>query len=80
MYRSLSIIDTSALSANSGNNSSTDPLLDANRRPKSGSRAIDSGDNAAVAVPLKARDYYGNMRIIGQTVDRGVVEKTAFGF
>lgn len=80
MYRSLSTTDTGALSSGSGNNSSTDPLLDANHRPKSGSRAIDSGDNAAVAVPLTARDYYGNTRIIGATVDRGAVEKTAFGF
>ena len=80
MFKTLSLGMEGELTTGSGNNLSTDPLLDVNHRPKSGSLAIDSGDNAAVAVPLKARDYYGNTRIIGPTVDRGAVEKTVFGF
>ena len=57
-----------------------DPCPLHKHHPKYGSRAIRSGDNAAVAVPLKARDCYGDTRVIGPTADRGAVEKAPFGF
>jgi hypothetical protein len=80
MYGTLSSTDSGVLAAGSIRNSIANPLLDANQRPGSNSRAIDNGDSAAVPIPAKARDYYGNTRIQGQAVDIGAVEiSTGFG-
>ena len=50
MYSTLSTSDAGALAAGSIRNSTANPLLDANHRPGLNSRAIDSGDSAAVQV------------------------------
>jgi hypothetical protein len=61
-----------------GNNTTTDPLLDANGFLLTGSPCIDTGDNAAPSVPADdiegdARPFDGNGDTIA-TVDRGADE------
>jgi hypothetical protein len=81
IYKSIHLEQEGALTAQSQQNLSVDPQLDANHRPSSRSRAIDSGSNDAFVLAIeRVKDYAGNARKLGLGIDRGAYEAEGVAF
>jgi hypothetical protein len=77
IHRNIAVLANGTVDPRSRANLASDPRLDAKYRPLVPfSPAINSGDNAALGFGFNARDYAGNARKIGSTVDRGAFESS----